>query len=92
MNVGELKELIKNLDDDTPVVLFGQYDLGDVAVSGEVQEVANTDEDGVGEKYQALVINTDHYLLNQDDVGLMDMVMPVKMAEEYEEDGFFGSD
>lgn len=88
MNVGELKELLKNVDDDMEVIVQGKNQLGMSIYDSEITDKGFVSFGGeIGnEIYPTFCLKVDTNVRNDSDIGVEDTYMSPERFHEYCQD------
>lgn len=80
MKVKELKEAINNLPDDMEVITLGEYSYGKDIYGYEVKKMVydDTEYDKEKQSQEVLCLKIDHYLVESEDIGYVDVWMNEK--------------
>jgi hypothetical protein len=82
MKVKDLKDIIKNLDDDMDVIISGEYNLADNAAGAHVRKMVYSDTESASEEKEYLVIDLNSYIFEWEDTEDMCMYMSKSDADE----------
>ena len=77
MQVKKLKEIIKDLSDDTEIVIEGEYgrglDVTDIVIDKRVYDDNYYDKDEKRQQQKVLILKIDSYLAENEDLGEMQL-------------------